>query len=160
MRNAWTDSREARPLGLHINLRPKGNTSSKVELGPDVRRAASALEVVGHEAEAKRILGLVDAVKSLWGTAPSDPATGSIFCDALEFAGSLPPGVLLPRVWFDEGEVGFEWIEHGRHAVVSIEGDGVLGYAYRVDGTFEPGAIAAAEPHSFPADLLAYLTAG
>lgn len=84
----------------------------------------------------------------------------TILRDAFEFAGSLPPGVPLPRVWFDDGEVGFEWIERGLHAVVSIEGDGIIGYAYRVDGTFKPGAIAAAEPHSFPADLFTYLTAG
>jgi hypothetical protein len=99
-------------------------------------------------------------IKALWHDATSDAQTSSIFCDALEFAGGLPPGVALPRVWFDDCEVVFEWIEHGRHAIVSCEGDGVLGYTYRVDGLFKPGAIAHARPHSFPADLTNYLIAG
>ncbi|MCJ2098920.1 hypothetical protein [Methylobacterium sp. E-046] len=99
-------------------------------------------------------------VMALWHDTPSNQLTGSIFRDALEFAGSVPPGVALPRVWFDECEVVFEWIEHARHAIVSCEGDGLVGYAYRVDGMFKPGAVVDARPRSFPADLSDYLIAG
>jgi hypothetical protein len=160
MRNAATDSREVRSLGLHHTLRVSGTISSQIALVREEVPETSALQAAGARSEVDRILTLVGEVMALWHDAPSNPQTGSIFRDALEFAGSLPASVALPRVWFDECEVVFEWIEQGRHAVVSCEGDGIVGYTYRVDGMFKPGAIAHARPHSFPADLTDYLIAG
>lgn len=129
-------------------------------------RVAAVGGKVGTATTSKPMLGFGDdggirrtlsEVMSLWMQASSTARNTNIFCDALEFVGAMPSGVLLPHVWADDAEVVFEWISDGRHAIVSCEGDGVIGYTYRVGGRFVPGEKTAASPDSFPADLSAYL---
>lgn len=64
-----------------------------------------------------------------------------------------------PQIWNDDGEIVFEWIESDRHAVVSIEGDGTLGYAVLRDGQFLPGQQKNAPVGTMPIDLKEYLAA-
>ncbi|NTF17693.1 hypothetical protein G6L37_04720 [Agrobacterium rubi] len=80
-----------------------------------------------------------------------------IEADAAEFRKHLADLAWKPDEWADEGEICFEWIAPNRHAIVSIEGDGEIGYAMLVDGTFVSGEEAAI-PHRFPADLKSYLS--
>lgn len=77
--------------------------------------------------------------------------------DAAEFRRHLAVLAWKPNEWTDEGEICFEWIAPNRHAIVSIEGDGLIGYAMLVDGKFVPGA-ESARPGTFPDDLARYLT--
>ncbi len=99
----------------------------------------------------------LNEVMFLWTQAYSDVGNASIFCDALKFVGAMPVSVLQPRVWADDTEVVFEWISGDRHAIVSCEGDGMIGYTYRVAGQFVPGLVTAARSDGFPTDLAAYL---
>lgn len=62
-----------------------------------------------------------------------------------------------PEEWSDEGEICFEWIAPGRHAIVSIEGDGEIGYAMLVDGKFIAGD-EIGTPADIPRDLGRYLS--
>jgi hypothetical protein len=64
----------------------------------------------------------------------------------------------IPLVWGDrDGELAFEWISSTKHAIVSFEGDGLIGYAMRTGGRFRPGEIRDAPATVFPPDLRAYL---
>ena len=79
--------------------------------------------------------------------------------DAAEFYAKVKELAWVPDIWADDGEVAFEWIEGSKHAVVSIEGDGHLGYTLLINGRFVPGRSSAAAVSSLPRDLLDYLTA-
>jgi hypothetical protein len=61
-----------------------------------------------------------------------------------------------PREWSDEDEICFEWISDERHAIVSIEGDGEIGYAMLVGGRFVAGAEKGI-PSCMPSDLASYI---
>ncbi|MCZ7974378.1 hypothetical protein O9X80_07730 [Agrobacterium salinitolerans] len=63
-----------------------------------------------------------------------------------------------PSIWSDEGEVTFEWIREGKHAVVTFDRDGLYGYAMLVGGRFVPGATDMPSPGAIPPDLAAYLS--
>ena len=115
---------------------------------------SSRTGVTGNATEVSRILR---EVMALWMVAASNTENAKIFGDALNFVGAMPSGVWLPHVWADDAEVVFEWISGDRHAIVSCEGDGVIGYTYRVAGHFVPGQQTAARSDGFPADLAAYL---
>lgn len=77
--------------------------------------------------------------------------------DAAEFAAAIKFMPWQPSVWSDDGEIVFEWIEGHRHAVVSIEGDGRLGYTMRIGDQFVSGAVVDASVNKIPEDLLEYL---
>jgi hypothetical protein len=62
-----------------------------------------------------------------------------------------------PDEWSDVGEICFEWIAPGRHAIVSIEGDGAIGYAMLVADRFVAGS-EVAPPSRMPDDLRAYIS--
>lgn len=62
-----------------------------------------------------------------------------------------------PAVWKGDGEIGIEWIGRGKHAVVSIEGDGRYGYTMLFGETFVAGEIADPEVNTLPDDLRHYL---
>ena len=79
-----------------------------------------------------------------------------IEADAAEFRKHLVDLAWKPDEWADEGEICFEWIAPDRHAIVSVEGDGEIGYSMLVDGKFVPG-VEAARPGRLPADLGPYL---
>ena len=79
-----------------------------------------------------------------------------IEADAAEFRKHLVDLAWAPIEWADEGEICFEWIAPDRHAIVSIEGDGEIGYAMLVDGKFVSGE-ATAKTGRIPADLGRYL---
>lgn len=65
-----------------------------------------------------------------------------------------------PRVWSDVGEIGIEWHGNGKHAFISIEGDGRYGYMMLKDGSFVAGDVPDPEVSFFPDDLRRYLNAG
>lgn len=77
--------------------------------------------------------------------------------DALAFADTLRELPWQPEVWADESEVVFEWINDGQHAVVSIEGDGHLGYTMLINGQFRSGIDTEASVTHLPRDLQEYL---
>lgn len=81
----------------------------------------------------------------------------SLFDDAAAFASAAKILPWKPQVWEDEGEIVFEWISGPRHAVVSIEGDGRIGYTMLVGDQFIAGSDSDAVVHSVPNDLLDYL---
>lgn len=80
-----------------------------------------------------------------------------IEADAAEFRRHLTGLTWKPNEWADHGEICFEWIGPNRHAIVSIEGDGLIGYAMLVDESFVPGKYLA-RPDTFPDDLARYLS--
>lgn len=69
---------------------------------------------------------------------------------------AIPYGVRLPKVWAEEGEIAFEWKWGKRHAILSIEEDGTIGYAMDHGGEFLPGS-EVASLDALPRDLLEYL---
>lgn len=79
-----------------------------------------------------------------------------IEAEAAVFRAHLASLTWKPNEWADEGEICFEWISSNRHAIVSIEGDGEIGYALLVDGRFEAGA-EVCPPSRLPDDLRAYV---
>lgn len=79
-----------------------------------------------------------------------------IEAEAAEFRVHLASLTWQPNEWGDEGEICFEWISSDRHAIVSIEGDGEIGYAMLVDGKFVAGA-EVCPPSRLPDDLRAYV---
>jgi hypothetical protein len=77
--------------------------------------------------------------------------------DAATFIGLITSLKWQPKVWKDEGEIGIEWISAGKHAIVSIEGDGLFGYAMLRDGVFHSGEERDPPVTTLPADLRDYL---
>lgn len=63
-----------------------------------------------------------------------------------------------PSIWADEGELVFEWIADGKHAIVSFEGDGTLGYTTLRDGVFSSGELVDPPVTILPDDLREYLS--
>ncbi len=86
-------------------------------------------------------------------TQPSD----TIVSDAVEFSKAIKGIEWQPSVWSDDGEIVFEWINDTKHAVVSIEGDGSIGYTMLFDGRFISGAFDDTNVHTIPVDLKDYL---
>ena len=81
----------------------------------------------------------------------------ALYADASNFNYALKEVVWKPAVYVEDGEIVFEWIRDGKHAVVSVEGDGVLGYTMLVEGKFISGSTEMASTGAVPADLKAYL---
>jgi hypothetical protein len=79
--------------------------------------------------------------------------------EAAEFRAHLSSLSWQPSEWSDEGEICFEWISSTRHAIVSIEGDGEIGYAMLIDGKFVAGG-EVCPPSRMPDDLARYLSEG
>lgn len=89
--------------------------------------------------------------------AQRDPQAEQMASDVRAFAQHLPEISWQPSIWTGDGEVVFEWIGDGKHAVVSLEGDGFIGYTMLLDGQFVSGEIDQASVLSFPDDLKEYL---
>ncbi|WP_310301431.1 hypothetical protein [Rhizobium sp. BE258] len=79
--------------------------------------------------------------------------------DASAFAQHLKEISWRPNVWQGDDEVVFEWISGNKHAVVSVEGDGVIGYTMLVNGDFVSGAEEDPSVDHLPSDLRDYLIA-
>lgn len=79
--------------------------------------------------------------------------------DALAFSSTISSLAWQPESWVDDGEAVFEWITDGKHAVVSIEGDGTFAYAMYRDGGFVPGLTEGPSVSEIPEDLVSYLAA-
>ncbi len=79
--------------------------------------------------------------------------------DAIEFLQLLDAIEWRPDIWGDEGEIVFEWISDTKHAVVSFEGDGSIGYTVMRDGAFVAGEVVDAPSSILPPDLREYLSA-
>jgi|GEM_PF-2829163 len=82
----------------------------------------------------------------------------SLLNDAAHFYSLIKDLAWAPDVWADEGEIAFEWIDPNRHAVVSIEGDGRLGYTMRKGDVFVSGSVIDAPVSILPEDLREYLS--
>lgn len=81
-----------------------------------------------------------------------------IIGDAIRFLGKVPRDLPKPTLHISEDEAAFEWREGDLGAIASVEGDGVVGYAYREEGLFVPGAQEMAlRDEEFPEDLKNYL---
>lgn len=105
-----------------------------------------------------QIRTLLNEISSLRAMQAAGGVMASCFVDAFEFAGALPWDIPSPSVWTDgESEVVFEWIGARDHAVVSLEGGGLLGYTYKKDNEFIPGQVRSAGSNKMPADLEVYL---
>lgn len=81
----------------------------------------------------------------------------AIFQDALTFYMNVRTMLWRPAIWIDDGEIAFEWRDDIRHAMVSIEGDGHIGYTIYKDGKFRSGEVVDPTPSVMPADLKDYL---
>lgn len=131
-----------------------GSAKSNVESEPTFRESARKLQSLDY----RGTLLLIEMLKSLWSSHGSDPCITRCFVDAFEFLGALPVGIPAPAIWTDgECEVVFEWIGKRDHAIVSLEGDGFLGYTFREEGAFRPGECVSAVPSIMPGDLESYL---
>ncbi|TPL64101.1 hypothetical protein [Mesorhizobium sp. B2-3-15] len=75
---------------------------------------------------------------------------------AKQLWGAFPEDARLPAIWSDVGEIAFEWIWGKQHAILSIDEDGIVGYAMLDGERFSPGQ-ENGSLKSFPADLLNYL---
>ncbi|MEQ5827833.1 hypothetical protein J3456_10745 [Sulfitobacter sp. NFXS29] len=81
--------------------------------------------------------------------------------DAVKFIAKVPPGLPFPEIDFGEDEILFEWRGSETSAVASVEGDGLVGYAMKINGSYRPGA----GPEDLnlsglPNDLVEYLQSG
>ena len=83
------------------------------------------------------------------------------FDDAISFARLFDDGLVQPAIWTDnEAEVVLEWLlPRCQHAIVSFEGDGEFGYAFRIGDKFIPGSISGSKPFCLPSDLVQYISA-
>ncbi len=86
-----------------------------------------------------------------------DDADASMIIDAMAFADVIDKVEWRPSVWKEGDEIVFEWISEGRHAVVSIEGDGTIAYTMLKEGQFVSGEAVGASVGSFPDDLQEYI---
>lgn len=121
---------------------------------PTFRQASSKPKVLDY----RGTLHLLELLGILRVSLDASHKITGCFVDAYEFLGCLPAGIPAPSIWSDgECEVVFEWIGLRDHAVVSLEGDGILGYTYRRDGVFVPGEDSIAKAKSLPKDLRSYL---
>lgn len=77
--------------------------------------------------------------------------------DADAFALACNATPWKPTISRCEGEILFEWIGPGRHAVASIEGDGLVGYALLVGDRFVSGRVPDCPAGDLPEDLAEYL---
>lgn len=78
--------------------------------------------------------------------------------DSLLLLEKIPDGITLPSVGFGHGEITFDWHSPIGAVTVSVEGDGLIGYALKKNGRFIPGK--GPEDLSIdglPHDLLSYL---
>lgn len=110
-------------------------------------------------ADATPAVAQFDSMESRRDVVLSSGHLTKLYDDAAAFAYTARELAWKPKVWADEGEIVFEWIDGNHHAVVSVEGDGRIGYTFLVDGQFIPGNNDDALVHSMPEDLLEYLTA-
>ncbi len=90
----------------------------------------------------------------------ADPTDEDRSRDAAAFIGLVTQLKWQPKVWKAVGEIGFEWIAAGKHAFVSIIGDGRFAYTMLVDGKFRPGDEDGPLVTTLPHDLRLYLDAG
>jgi hypothetical protein len=120
----------------------------------DTRPAFSAADAVYANTVTERDFQTADALS---GTDLSDAEL--IKRDALAFSRSIRFLDWQPEHWVDDGEAVFEWIADGKHAVVSIEGDGTFAYAMYREGGFVPGLTEGASVAEIPEDLVSYLAA-
>jgi hypothetical protein len=83
-------------------------------------------------------------------------STNQLEVEAAEFR-ALTVGLgWRPNEWNDVGEICFEWVSATHHAIVSIEGDGMIGYAMLRGDRFVAGS-EDCPPSRFPQDLAQYL---
>jgi hypothetical protein len=79
--------------------------------------------------------------------------------DALGFSALLTEIEWRPNIWADDAEVVFEWIKDDKHAVVSFEGDGLIGYTLLKNDVFVAGDLLDPPATILPPDLREYLSA-
>ncbi|MER8374426.1 hypothetical protein [Mesorhizobium sp. M1406] len=91
------------------------------------------------------------------GAFPNIAAPVELKARAAMLWNSIEAGTRTPSVWADEGEIAFEWKWGDRHAILSLEEDGAIGYAMYSDGQFFPGGEVATQ-EKLPQDLLNYLS--
>lgn len=121
---------------------------------PTFRQASSKPKVLDY----RGTLQLIEVLGVLRTSLNFDRKIAGCFIDAYEFLGCLPANIPAPSIWSDgECEVVFEWIGRRDHAIVSLEGDGIIGYTYRRDDVFVPGEKSMAKAKSMPEDLRIYL---
>lgn len=83
--------------------------------------------------------------------------------DAIRFLIACPVEWGSPRISAaEDGEFALEWLEDGKEAVVSFDGDGAFGYAMLVGERFRPGNQDGRLDAGFevPDDLREYMAAG
>lgn len=80
-----------------------------------------------------------------------------LYSDAQIFGELVKELPWRPTTWEADGEIVFEWIDGDRHAIVSVEGDGQIGYTMLVDDTFIPGEAEWPSVSVLPEDLKAYI---
>lgn len=142
-------------LGSHVSVRSMAITVR----GPDPM-ATRASEVSRRVDDFQDVRRLINELSSLRATLPITRVMAACFRDAFEFVGALPLGIPSPTIWTDgEAEIGIEWISEARHAIVTVEGLGILGYALLIGEKFQPGSQIEAPAASIPTDLASYLKA-
>ena len=81
--------------------------------------------------------------------------------DAVKFIAKVPLGLPFPEIDFGEDEILFEWRGDETSAVASVEGDGLVGYAMKINGSYRPGAGPEdLNSSGLPNDLVEYLQTG
>lgn len=90
----------------------------------------------------------------------SAPGLGPAFRDASLLAAAFPADLPMPAVWSDgSSEVVFEWSFGGKHAAITVEGDGRFGCTMRVGDRFVPSNSDGIVASGAPQDLISYLAA-
>lgn len=145
------------------SIEPAGEAAKARSFDPSQSRyltrstASPALTLLFGDSVETAIGEKVDLGHSLG--AFDDEVSADVLRDAQTFYEQIRHLTWTPQIWNDDGDIVFEWIENDRHAVVSIEGDGTLGYAVMRDGQFQPGQHKNAPVETTPIDLKEYLAA-
>lgn len=153
-----TSERRALPIRGNFATFGQGSTTNISDAPKRMASQPSTERRMALISNLADLYGFVEGLSSLREAHSMSRELAACFTDAFEFAGSFPLGVPRPSVWTDgECEVTFEWIGERDHAVVTLEGVGLLGYAMMKNHRSRPGSCIECKASVFPTDLLEYL---
>lgn len=82
----------------------------------------------------------------------------ALLLDATKALALIPSGFPPPELSFADDEATLEWRDGALGLIASIDGDGLVGYAMRIDETYRPGATEwRLDDQHIPDDFIEYL---
>jgi hypothetical protein len=124
-------------------LRPRlsyfSSLVSDVAFAPERKATSGQIRAATWTAATERVrLLLTRALRS--GNSDATGRTIKAVTDLAHLTRTLATKVEAPKIFAaEDGELCLEWISQNRRAVVTLVGDGELGYALLRNGRFEPG---------------------